>query len=172
MYPEPITCFYETARSPRDHIHLAFKVKLQQVIFSGCDVAWEGDGDERRETCTWYEYFSHKSCCCFSFPSLFRHSAAFHRTVAKASCHRLLSCFFLQHIGERPRITRTVQTHWLYLIKGEWPVLSNPSSASLVAETNIEMAWRAFREGASEYVLVMIMTMLLMLLSVGTQSSL
>lgn len=51
-------------------------------------------------------------------------------------------------------------------------MLSNPSSASLVAETNIEMAWRAFREGASEYVLVMIMTMLLMLLSVGTQSSL
>lgn len=69
MYPEPITCFYETAWSPRDHIHLAFKVKLQQVIFSGCDVAWEGDSDERRETCTWYEYFSHKSCCCFSFPS-------------------------------------------------------------------------------------------------------
>lgn len=43
-------------------------------------------------------------------------------------------------------------------------MLSNSNSASLIPETNIEMTWRAFREGALEYVLVMIMTMMLMLL--------
>lgn len=43
-------------------------------------------------------------------------------------------------------------------------MLSNSSFASLKVETNIEMAWRAFREEALEYVLVMIMTMMLMLL--------
>lgn len=41
-------------------------------------------------------------------------------------------------------------------------MLSN--SSSLIAETNIEMAWRAFRDGALEYVLVVIMTIMLMLL--------
>lgn len=43
----------------------------------------------------------------------------------------VIECYpvFLQHIGEA-RITRTIQTHWLYLIKGEWPVLSNSSSSS------------------------------------------
>lgn len=51
-------------------------------------------------------------------------------------------------------------------------MLSNSSSVSLVVETDIEMAWRAFREGDVEYVLVMIMTMMLMLLSVGTEFSL
>lgn len=50
-------------------------------------------------------------------------------------------------------------------------MLSNSSSASLVVETNIEMAQRAFREGALEYVLVMIMTMLLMLLSVHSKAA-
>lgn len=168
MYPEPITCFYETARSPHDHIHLAFKVKLQQVIFSGCDIAWEGDSDERRETCTWYEYFSHKSCCCFSFPSLFRHSAAFHRTVAKASCHRMLSYFPPAHRRGPGSLEPFRHTGFIWLKGNDLCCLIQ----ALVAETNIKMAWRAFREGASEYVLVMIMTMLLMLLSVGTQSSL
>lgn len=44
---------------------LYVKVKLQQVMFSGCDITWEGGSDERRETCTWYKYFTHKSRCCF-----------------------------------------------------------------------------------------------------------
>lgn len=99
------------------------------------------------------------------FPSLFCHRAA-----ANTSCQPMLSCFPSAH-HRGPRITQTIQTHWLYLIKGEWPVLSNSSSASLVVETNIEMAQRAFREGALEYVLVMIMTMLLMLLSVHSKAA-
>ncbi len=82
----------------------------------------------------------------FSFPSLFWHSAAFCSTVA--SCHQCYPAYQLSSsTSERLRITQTIQTHWLYLIKLEWPGLSNSSPVSLVVETNIEMAWRAFREG-------------------------
>lgn len=157
-----------------------FKGKLQQVIFSGCDITWESDSDERRETCTWYKHFSHKSCCCV--PLFQRQASPSHPCFVTAlpstvlslkhSCHQCYPAYQLSSsTSERPRITQTIQTHWLYLIKGEWPVLPNSSSVSLVVETNIEMAWRAFRGGGLEYVLVMIMTMILMLLSVGTWSS-
>lgn len=50
-------------------------------------------------------------------------------------------------------------------------MLPNLSTVSPVVETSIEMARRDFRGGGLEYVLAMIMTMILMLLSVGTQSS-
>lgn len=74
--------------------------------------------------------------------------------------------------ANQPRVAGTVQTRWLHLITGgDRPELSDSSSASLDVGTNVEMAWRAFREGALEYVPATIVTMMLTPLSVTTQGS-
>lgn len=71
-----IFSIYTQSRSPpfkrsrsiaRKHINLVFNGELQQVISSGCDITGESDSDERRETCTWCKYCSHKSCCRIPF---------------------------------------------------------------------------------------------------------
>lgn len=131
-----ITCCNETVRPP-DHIQCIWcsRWNYSRWYSPGAISHGEGDGAERRETCTWRKYFSHKPRSKPPFPPssspLFGHGAAFRRTVPNASLHQMLP--LSSSSRSEPLITPTVQTRCLYLIKEEWAALSNLSS-----ETNTE----------------------------------